>query len=52
VLDSKRAAIINKIKAANFIGREKIAGNKFKSVVMLLKEVGAQAGGTHLNYKG
>ena len=49
MLDSKRSAIINKVKAVNFIGRE---GNKFKSVVMLLKEVGAQVEGTDLNYKG
>ena len=52
VLQSKRQAIINKIKAVKCVGKEKMAGKKFKSIRDLLKEVGAEEGGTHLNYEG
>ena len=52
VLQSKRQAIINKIIVTKYVGKEKMAGKKFKSICELLKEVGAEVGGTHLNYEG
>ena len=51
-IESKKSSLITKISAANFVGKEKIAGKKFGSILELLKEVGANVGGTHMNYEG
>ena len=51
-IESKKSSLITKISAANFVGKEKIAGKKFGSILKLLKEVGANVGGTHMNYEG
>ena len=51
-IESKKSSFFTKISAANFVGKEKIAGKKFGSILELLKEVGAIVGGTHMNYEG
>ena len=45
-------AILNKIRGAKFLAREKIAGQNFGATMSLLKECGLVAGNTHRNYEG